>query len=206
MAKEGIPFVAIPLAAGVILLLLHIRIFSPLFAAVLFLAALGFAFFFRDPRRAIHAGASDIVSPVDGTVMAVSDEGEVRRITVFLSIFNVHVIRLPYAGTLKKIEYFKGQFLPAYRDKASELNERVTLSLASGPLAYSLRLIAGIAARRIRLWVKEGAPLQTGQKIGIILFGSRAELLLPKSVRVLVSPGDTLTGGITFVGNISHPD
>ena len=203
MAKEGILFVLIPLLIVALLFVLFgWRLPAIIPAAILLILAGYFAFFFRDPVRRIVAQENEIVSPVDGTVLDVLDEGQTRRIIFFLSIFNVHVTRLPFAGRLEKTDYFKGTFLPAYREKASELNERITLTVHSDKLRYTLRLIAGVAARRIRLWVKQGDDLQTGQKIGIILFGSRAELIFPKSVEILIKKNDTITGGLTLIGKI----
>lgn len=206
MAREGILFVITPLAVAGALLLIHIPFFSLFLAVILSLAALYMAFFFRDPARKVSAGENDIVSPVDGTVLDIVDDGDSNRLVVFLSIFNVHVARLPYAGILEKSEYFKGMFLPAYREKASELNERITLFVKSATFAYRLKLIAGIAARRIKMWAEQGEALDTGSKIGIIMFGSRAELSLPKSISILVGKGDKITGGLTLVGKIKNPE
>jgi len=200
MAKDGIPFVVIPFLLGVIFLLLNIPVISYVFAIILYIFTLYFAFFFRDPPRKIVALEHEWVSPVDGTILDVVSDTDSNRLIVFLSIFNVHVTRLPYGGKLEKMEYFKGEFLPAYREKASELNERIVLTIDSSSFKYSLKLIAGIAARRIRMWVHQGEQLDTGSKIGIIMFGSRAELSLPKSVSLLVKKGDKVYGGLTLIG------
>lgn len=205
MASEGILFVLVPFLLAVILLLINIPFFSYFFALILFLVALYMAFFFRDPVRKIRARENEIVSPVDGSVLDIVDDGESNRLVVFLSIFNVHVTRLPYAGMLQKLEYFRGEFLPAYREKASELNERVTLFIKSRTFSYRLKLIAGVAARRIKIWVRQGDTIATGNKIGIIMFGSRAELSLPKSISILVEKGEKITGGLTLIGKIKNP-
>jgi phosphatidylserine decarboxylase len=203
MAKEGLLFVLIPFFLGVILLLLKIPVVSYTGAIILYILAAYFAFFFRDPPRRVSATAGEIVSPVDGTVLDIVDDGDSHRVVVFLSIFNVHVTRLPLGGTLDKVEYFKGEFLPAYREKASELNERITLSIDAAEMRYTLKLIAGVAARRIRMWVNQGAELKTGEKIGIIMFGSRAELSLPKTVKLLIQKGQKVKGGLT---SFAKPD
>jgi len=205
MAKEGILFVSLPLVVGIVLLILGIPFLSPVLGGVAIILAGYFAFFFRDPARRIAAEEGEILSPVDGTVLDIIEEDEVRRLVIFLSIFNVHVTRMPLKGTVKKMEYFEGQFLPAYREKASELNERITLDIESAAFGYSLRLIAGVAARRIRMWIEEGSPLGTGEKIGIIMFGSRAELFIPKSVALQVSKGQKVKGGLTSIGKQSNP-
>jgi phosphatidylserine decarboxylase len=205
MATEGILFVVVPFCLAVGLLLINIPFFSYFFAVVFFLLTVYMAFFFRDPVRKIRAGKNEIVSPVDGTVLDIVDDGDSNRLVVFLSIFNVHVTRFPYSGLLQKMEYFKGEFLPAYREKASELNERITLFIKSESFSYQLKLIAGIAARRIKMWVKQGDAIKTGNKVGIIMFGSRAELLLPKSISLQIKKGEKITGGLTLIGKINNP-
>ena len=200
MAKEGLLFVFIPFLLGVLLLLMKIPVVSYVGAIILYILAAYFAFFFRDPPRTITAEPGEIVSPVDGTILDILDDGDANRVVIFLSIFNVHVTRLPQSGTLEKIDYFEGEFLPAYRDKASELNERITLTVNSPFFTYTLKLIAGVAARRIRMWVNSGAKLHTGEKIGIIMFGSRAELSLPKTVKLTIKKGQKVIGGLTSFG------
>lgn len=202
MAKEGIKFVVTALAGAILLLLLRMPIFSPVFAALLFILAGYFAFFFRDPVRQVTAALDEIVSPVDGRILDIDRADGRQRLIVFLSIFDVHIVRLPLAGVLTRLDYFKGQFLPAYREKASELNERVTLEVNHPRSPYTLRLIAGIAARRIKMWVNEGAELQTGQKIGIMMFGSRAEIILPPGIQFQVKKNEKLTGGVTLIATL----
>jgi len=202
MAKEGIKFVVTALAGAILLLLLRMPIFSPVFAALLFILAGYFAFFFRDPVRQVTAAQDEIVSPVDGRILDIDRADGRQRLIVFLSIFDVHIVRLPLAGVLNRLDYFKGQFLPAYREKASELNERVTLEVNHPRSPYTLRLIAGIAARRIKMWVNEGAELQTGQKIGIMMFGSRAEIILPPGIQFQVKKNEKLTGGVTLIATL----
>jgi phosphatidylserine decarboxylase len=206
MAKEGIPFVVIPFLLGLIFLLLKIPVLSYIFAVILYIFTAYFAFFFRDPPRKIVARDHEWVSPVDGTILDIVSETDSNRLVVFLSIFNVHVTRLPYNGQMEKIEYFKGKFLPAYRDKASELNEQIKLTVNSKSFKYTLKLIAGIAARRIRMWVHQGDKINTGSKIGIIMFGSRAELFIPKSVSLQVKKGDKVYGGLTLIGKIKNQE
>jgi phosphatidylserine decarboxylase len=205
MAKEGLLFVIIPIVLGLALLLLKIPYVSFPIAIFLYMLAGYFAFFFRDPQRVITAKSNEIVSPVDGTVLDIIEEKDEYRIVVFLSVFDVHVARLPYQGRIEKILYNKGKFLPAFREKASELNEQIVLDVAADSFQYKLRLIAGIAARRIRMWVKEGVTLGSGEKIGIILFGSRAEIHLPKTVQLTVKVKQKITGGLTLIAKILNP-
>jgi phosphatidylserine decarboxylase len=203
MAKEGILFVVIPFLVGVILLLLKIPYVSFIGAICFYVLVAYMAFFFRDPSRTITAGDLEVVSPVDGRVLEVIGAGDETKISIFLSLFDVHVNRLPYKGLIKKLDYHKGKFLPAYRDKASEVNERINIEVEGQRLSYKLRLITGIAARRIRMWIKEGEQLDTGDKIGIMLFGSRAEVFLPPEVEVEIKAGDKVYGGLTLLGKIA---
>ena len=138
----------------------------------MYILVICFAFFFRDPHRIITARQNEIMSPVDGAVLEVVDEGDSNRIVIFLSILNVHVTRFPFSGTLENMEYLEGKFFPAYKKEASDLNERVTLTVHSQQIKYVLKLIAGVAARRIKMWVKQGDTLNTGDKIGIIMTGN----------------------------------
>lgn len=202
MVKEGILFVVIPFVLGLFILLLKIPFWSFFVSIALYILAGYFAFFFRDPHRVVDPGPREIVSPVDGTVLGVVDEGDTNRLNIFLSVFDVHITRMPYAGKLDKADYNKGKFLPAWRDKASELNEQIRLDITGKDLVFSLKLIAGIAARRIRMWVREGDTLPAGEKLGILMFGSRAELIFPKSVDIQVKKGDKVVGGITLIGKI----
>lgn len=196
----------IPLILGLFFWFLHISVFFIGLAIILFIFSVYFAFFFRNPNREICAGPDDIVSPVDGTVLDVVNEGETRRLVVFLSIFNVHITRMPHEGHMDKMEYFHGVFLPAYREKASELNERIILTVKSKNFQYQLKLIAGIAARRIKMWVNQGEKIPTGKRIGIIMFGSRAELIVPKNVELFVKKSDRVYGGKTLIGKIKNPE
>lgn len=202
MAKEGFIFVLSSLLLGVIFLVLNIPFFSMIIAVLMFIMAAYFAFFFRDPKRKIIAEPGEIISPVDGLVVDINENE--KKLAIFLSIFDVHITRFPYTGTLKKIQYFKGCFLPAYKKNASELNERATLTVDSEKLSYILKLIAGVAARRIKIWIREGERVKTGDKIGIIMFGSRAELEFPDSVELQVKKGDKLTGGLTLIGKVKN--
>lgn len=202
MAKEGIWFVMIPVVMGVVILLLQVPVVSPVLSVIFFILSGYFGFFFRNPDRVIDAGPGDIVSPADGTVLDVISEGRSHRLVIFLSIFNVHITRMPFTGRVENMNYFHGSFLPAYREKSSELNERITLEVTSSSFQYRLRLIAGIAARRIKMWIKEGDTMSTGNRIGIIMFGSRAELILPEQVDILVKKGDKVYGGTTLIGKI----
>jgi phosphatidylserine decarboxylase len=133
-------------------------------------------------------------------VVAISRDGEpMTTVSIFLSVFNVHVNRSPASGRVTDIRYTPGSFLPAFRDKASELNEQnlIHMETPRGPLA--VKQIAGLIARRIRCWTRPGDTVGQGQKIGFITFGSRVDLFLPHDAELRVRLGDRVRGGTTVV-------
>ena len=166
-------------------LLKIIFIFPTIF---LFILQFLFLFFFRDVKRHIGEG---IISPVDGKIMEI--EG---RISIFMSIFDMHVNLMPYDGKIVKMKYVKGKHIPAYR-KVNE-NERMEIEIDSDIGKMKLVMIAGIFARRIVSYVKEGEYIKKGEKIGIIRFGSRIELYLPKHCKTIVKKGEKIKAGETI--------
>lgn len=158
------------------------------------------AYFFRDPERPLPQDAGKIYSPGDGRVLSVVEErpGEGATIRIFLSVFDVHVQRLPVSGTIEAIRYQEGSFAAAMKE-AARLNERnsVTIAAKGRPERVVVEQIAGFVARRIRCWVKEGEPAVAGERYGMIQFGSQAAVHLPPTARALVKPGDYAVGGVT---------
>jgi len=195
MVKEGYYFGIPPLALGAIAYLLQWWIIGTI--AVL-LAAFVF-FFFRDPERAIPSTAGAIVSPADGRVVVVKDENwnsrPGNRISIFLAIWNVHVNRAPAAGTIVDIQYRPGKFLAAMLERASLENEQNVFSLATdaGPMVF--KQIAGLIARRVVCWKKPGEMVARGERIGLVRFGSRVDVWLPREAQVMVQVGDNVKGG-----------
>lgn len=179
-------------------------------SAVLCAAALALAGFFRDPERAVPAGDSLVVSPADGTVVASVRVPmgrllgrESQQISIFMSPLDVHVNRAPIGGRVQDLEYQSGRFFAAYRGKSSDENERNAIKIAHpGGVQVAMVQIAGFLARRIVCHVKEGDSLQRGQRVGIIMFGSRVDLLLPPDAEVAVQPGEHVRGGETVVARI----
>ena len=169
-------------AALIILFLLVIFfyfIYKPLF--LIFLILLIFTFyFFRDPERVIPLGDDILVSPADGLITNISEYKEGKKsytkVSIFLSVFNVHIQRLPVSGQITKIDYIEGKFINATLDKASEDNERLRLTLKSGSNNIYVTQIAGLIARRIVTETTENSELAQGERIGMIRFGSRADL------------------------------
>jgi phosphatidylserine decarboxylase len=166
----------------------------------------GIALFFRDPERSIPQTPESIVSPADGRVMAIVPENvQARRISIFLSLWDVHINRAPYGGTVQNVVYTPGAFLAAYRQEASLLNEANTVTIAGHGHEFIVKQIAGVLARRIVCRVRPGDTLEKGQRYGLIRFGSRTDVLLPATAEIAVQVGDTVRGGETVLAFLKEP-
>lgn len=166
-----------------------------------------FAYFFRDPDRAIPEDERAIVSPADGRVVALakldpSDPRSPTRLSIFLSPWDVHVNRAPMTGRIVELRHRSGRFLPAMRAEASLENEQTEIRIVGAHTELVLKQIAGILARRIVCWKRPGDLVHRGERIGLIKFGSRTDLILPPDVDVLVRVGDRVRGGSTIVARI----
>lgn len=170
-------------------------------------------FFFRDPERKVPDGDDLILSPADGRVIDVSEveEGSLlssggKVVRIFMSIFNVHVQRSPVKGKVEWIKYNPGKFIAAYTEKASRDNEsnligiQIDKSSNSSGERILVKQIAGSIARRICCWCKEGDNLDAGQRVGMIRFGSRADVYFPQEIEIRVKKGDRVVGGETVLG------
>jgi len=166
-----------------------------------------FIYFFRNPQRPLPTNEDILYSPADGTVMNIEEffddeylNEEAKKVTIFLSVFNVHVNRSPMSGEIKYQRYTCGGYLPAYKDSASFVNERHAIGLDNGRNRILVIQIAGILARRIVSWVTLGKNIKQGECYGMIKFGSSTELVMPKTVDILVKKGDKVKGGLTVIG------
>jgi len=199
MVKDGYKFAAAPLLCGLVALFLH---WNWLGGVLLVLGAF-VLYFFRDPQRAIPADPDAIVSPADGRVMEVVEEpfGGTPgcRISVFLSIFDVHVNRTPVAGRISEIQYRKGQFYAAMRGRASEENEQNVIHVSSERGEVVFKQIAGWIARRILCWKAVGDSVTRGERVGMIRFGSRVDIWMPDRVEILVRQGQRVAGGSSIL-------
>lgn len=172
------------------------------------LLAAFFLWFFRDPERTIPQEPGLIVSPADGKVTEVTriatPEGERLRLSIFLSVFDVHVNRSPAAGVLREVRYTKGEYLNALNPASAERNER-NLAVLDCPEGYQISFvqIAGLLARRIVFNKRSGDRLARGQRVGLIKFGSRTDILLPGHAQPLVKVGDRVQGGSSVLARIS---
>tara|TARA_Y100000996_G_C22555671_1_gene655423 strand:- start:3031 stop:3702 length:672 start_codon:yes stop_codon:yes gene_type:complete len=192
-------------AAIIILFLLIVFfyfIYKPLF--LIFLLFLIFTFyFFRDPERVVPLGDDILVSPADGLITNITEVKDGKksytRVSIFLSIFNVHIQRLPISGEITKLDYIEGKFINATLNKASEENERMKLTIKSGSNLFYVTQIAGLIARRIICEVKQKDKVNQGDRYGIIKFGSRVDIDFPNNFDLLVSKGQQCVGGETLI-------
>ena len=176
-------------------------------AALLLLLIAGFVcYFFRNPARSIPPGDDLVVSPADGKVVRVfdlPDEGEQaggHGISIFLNIFDVHVNRSPVDGELESLDYKRGRFKAAFDEEASRVNEQNVLTIRCRGMRVVVKQIAGLIARRVICWKQPGHCVARGELIGLIRFGSRVDVLLPRQVRILVKVGDRVKGGSSILG------
>ena len=198
MVKEGFPFVIVPAILALIFASLQLWIIAAVFVAL----ALFMAYFFRDPFRSIPDDENIIVSAADGRVTRVDTVDAGKLVSVFLSPLDVHINRAPISGKITKVDYIKGKKIPATSDQASLVNERNSITITGEKLTVVCTQIAGIVARRIVCWNKEGDDLEIGQKYGLIKFSSRTDLLMPKEVQVRVTVGDRVVGVETIIASL----
>ena len=208
VAPEGRPFIAIAVVIALVLLYL-----GPVPGAIGIALAGWVAYFFRDPDRVVPSREGLVVSPADGTIVSVTEAvppadlglgpEPLTRISVFLNVFDVHVNRTPITGTVERVAYYAGLFVNASLDKASTGNERngITLLLDDGRRIGVVQ-IAGLIARRIVCRLREGDRVLTGERFGLIRFGSRTDLYLPKGVAPMVAVGQRMIGGETVMADL----
>jgi phosphatidylserine decarboxylase len=209
IAWEGIPFIVISLAVTALLLILD----WDLFAVLMMVLTLFIIYFFRDPDRPLIQDESAILTPADGRVLAIDDlqHGDKRypegakKISIFMSLFNAHINRIPIRGRIRGLSYHPGKFFSANMDKASIYNEHniVTLETHNRTTIIFVQ-IAGFIARRISCWVHEGDFVEAGQRFGLIRFGSRLEVYLPPHCTVIVTKGQKVRAGQTVLGYLGE--
>jgi phosphatidylserine decarboxylase len=166
-------------------------------------------YFFRDPDRQAPADPTAVVAPADGVVVEIIEKTEtevvntmMRRVAIFLSVFDVHTNRAPMAGEVVHLQHYPGKFLDARNPECSVLNESQTWAFRDGPTTLVVRQITGAIARRIVAWSKIGDRVEKGERFGMIRFGSRTELFLPLDCEVTVRIGDHVKGGETIIAHL----
>jgi len=208
LAREGLPNILIALGITIALAVVSFLDRShgiwQILAAVAGLGTAFTLFFFRDPEREIKTNPRHILSPGDGTVLKVSQEeddfvGPCHRITIFLSAFNVHINRTPIAGKVAFVTYRYGTFKAAFDPEASETNEQSTVGIENGSRRVKVAQVAGLVARRIINKLREGDVVEQGTRYGLIKFGSRMDVWIPRTCRVLVKPRQAVRGGLTVL-------
>lgn len=164
-------------------------------------------YFFRDPERTIPNDSAFVLSPADGKIVEIRDEtdhefmkSEATRISIFLNIFNVHVNRVPIAGQVRFFRYQKGAFVNAYKSEASDVNEQTVIGIENDGRKLLFKQIAGLIARRIVCNLREGSKVSSGERFGIIKFGSRVDVFLPKNVDIKVEVNQKVKGGESILG------
>jgi phosphatidylserine decarboxylase len=211
-AREGLIFIGIAmlLAAAAFTAAVVWRSWPVwLLAFVLTILALWVAYFFRDPERSGERGATVVVAPADGRIVMITEvdepaflHGKALRISIFMNVFNVHVNRYPVSGTVRFVHYNPGKFLNAATDKSSLENEQMSVGIEDGSLRVLVRQIAGLVARRIVTYSREGDQVEQGERMGIIRFGSRVDVFLPTSAVPTVKVGDTTLAGSSIVARL----
>ncbi len=195
MVKEGYYFGLPPLVLGVAAVLAHWVVLGVILIAL----ALFVFYFFRDPERVIPTEPGALVSPADGRIVVITDEPNKgipgKRVSIFLAIWNVHVNRSPEAGTITGMDYRPGKFLAAMVARASAENEQNVISLSTAAGEMMFKQIAGLIARRVVCWKKSGDVVARGERIGLVRFGSRVDLWVPRDAEILVKLGDNVKGG-----------
>ncbi|OGS18284.1 MAG: phosphatidylserine decarboxylase [Elusimicrobia bacterium RIFOXYA2_FULL_40_6] len=200
IAKDGLPFISGFGILGICLWFLSVPL------GVISWVLAGFClYFFRDPNRIVPKDNVMVLSPADGKVMEITEENDKKIIRIFLSIFNVHIQRSPFSGTIKSIEYKPGKFLPAMSKNACIVNEQNIFTIDTVYGEIEIRQIAGIIARRVVAWVKPGEAIEAGQRIGIIKFGSQVDICLPAKAEILVKASEKVKGGNSIIACMNNP-
>jgi phosphatidylserine decarboxylase len=202
MVRDGYLY-ALPLIAAAVLLG---WLTQPAWAVIPCLLACFFMWFFRDPERTIPQDDGAVVSPGDGKVTDVSPvtvgNQKLTRVSIFLNVFNVHVNRSPITGVIREVRYQRGQYLNAMNTASAEKNEQNIVTVEGDGQKVIFKQIAGLLARRIVFYPKVGDRLERGQRVGLIKFGSRVDVLLDASARIDVKIGDHVQGGATVLAHL----
>lgn len=200
MVRDGYYYALVLILAGLLIGWLT----APAWSVPCLLLAAFFLWFFRDPERIIPEVPGAIVAAADGKVTDISpvlvDGKPLTRISIFLSVFDVHVNRSPIAGTIRSVRYQRGSFLNAMNERCADLNEQNIVTLEGKGQTVIFKQIAGLLARRIVFNLRVGDDVRRGQRVGLIKFGSRTDVLVDSAARIEVKRGDRVKGGSTVLG------
>ena len=205
-AEKELTMAGISLILALVVAIVWPGIYTFLLVGLLIALFVLLLYFFRDPKRTPPPGEGLFLAPADGRVVAVQQVGEPRflggeglRISIFMSLLDVHVNRAPVEGQVALVQHVPGQFLQAFRPEASEVNEHNLVGLESRYGRVLVNQVAGILARRVVCWVRPGQKLRSGERLGVIKFGSRVDLYLPLAVEPVVRVGDRASAGVTVI-------
>ena len=211
-AREGYLFIALSALAAGAAVITAWRTGSALvaiIAAVIAIVAAWVAYFFRDPERQGDRGERLVVAPADGKVVLITEleepsflQGSAMRISIFMNVFSVHVNRYPVSGTVRHVEYAQGKFLNAAVEASSTDNEHMSVGIDTGRHRVLMRQIAGLVARRIITYSREGETVSQGDRMGLIRFGSRVDVFVPPGGSLNVRLGDLTTAGVTVIAEL----
>jgi phosphatidylserine decarboxylase len=212
-AREGILYIVIAalIAAGIFALALNRRSWPLWLTAILFvIIAIWVAYFFRDPERTGERGEHLVIAPADGRIVQIVPVEEQAflkekaiQVSIFMNVFNVHVNRYPVSGVVRYVKYNPGKFFNAALEKASLENEQSSVGIESGSNRLLVRQIAGLIARRIVTYSREGQRVTQGERMGIIRFGSRVDVFLPATAHIRVKVGDVTFAGVSVIGELA---
>ena len=206
MAKEGfyffLPFVALmALCFYLYYITLH---FNYIYAGIIiFFVGDLVLLFFRDPQRKIPDGDGLIVSPADGRVLFVEQKKDHYFISIFMSVFNVHINRVPVTGVVKRLDYRPGKFKAAFKKDAADINERFEIEIKTDKGNVTMHQVAGLIARRVVCRLKNGQNVTKGERLGLIRFGSRVDLFLPLTAKIEVKQGQKVKGAKNIIGRMA---
>ena len=195
VARAGLNFILPPFLLMIASLLFKIW---PLAIIFLLVTAL-MIYFFRDPERKILARPGVLLSPADGRIVEIKKEGASQKISIFLSLLDVHIVRSPLEGLISSMEKKAGKNLPAFKGKASELNQSLTLTIKNQQETIDLKMMVGVAARRLHCFVQPGDKVTAGMRLGLMAFGSRVELSFPIHYALKIDLNQKVKGGLTIL-------
>ncbi|MCK4967286.1 phosphatidylserine decarboxylase family protein [bacterium] len=214
IAKEGFYIIGVFGAIAAAFLLISYLTGSTtvkIFAGVLCILFILVVFFFRDPERNVPLEENAVIAPADGKIILIEevDDNEylnnrAKIVSIFMSVFNVHINRVPITGTVEYLKYNKGKFLPAFTEASSLKNENYAVGISNGNQKVLFRQIAGLIARRIVNNLKLNQSVKAGQRFGMIKFGSRLDIIMPLSTQISVSLNQKVKGGETIIGIINN--
>ena len=212
IARDGLIFVGLALlvTAGAFAIALQRRSWSLwVLAFVLTVLTLAITWFFRDPERTGDRGAHLVLSPADGRIVEIREvdepaflQGRAIRVSIFMNVFDVHVNRYPVSGTVRYLHYTRGRFFSAATEKSSLENEQMSVGIETAHHRLLVRQIAGLLARRVVTWSREGEQVEQGSRMGLIRFGSRVDLFLPTAATVRTAHGQATLAGVTVLAEL----